>query len=112
MTFSGNQDRRGFLRSLGGGFGSLALAAMAAEGAADPLAPKTPHFPAKAKRVILCWMQGGMSQMDLFDCKERLKQEGGKKIPFAVNSTKIRSEETAVRVDDVEPDAAFGEEGG
>ena len=96
MTFSGNQDRRGFLRSLGGGFGSLALAAMAAEGAADPLAPKTPHFSAKAKRVILCWMQGGMSQMDLFDCKERLKQEGGKKIPFAVNSTKIRSEETAL----------------
>lgn len=96
MTFTGNQDRRGFLRSWGGGFGSLALAAMAAEGAADPLAPKTPHFSAKAKRVILCWMQGGMSQMDLFDCKERLKQEGGKKIPFAVNSTKIRSEETAL----------------
>ena len=81
MTFTGNNGRRGFLRSLGGGFGSLALAAMAAEGAVDPLAPKAPHFPAKAKRVILCWMQGGMSQMDLFDCKERLQREGGKKIP-------------------------------
>jgi hypothetical protein len=89
-------DRRGFLRSLGGGFGSLAFAAMAAQAAADPLAPKQPHFLPKAKRVILLWMQGGPSQMDLFDCKPRLKKEAGQKIPFQVNSTKIRSEETAL----------------
>ncbi len=89
-------DRRSFLRTLGGGFGSLAFAAMAAQAAADPLAPKLPHFPPKAKRVILLWMQGGPSQMDLFDCKPRLKREAGQKIPFQVNSAKIRSEETAV----------------
>ena len=41
----------------------------------NPLAPKQPHFPPKAKRVILLWMQGGPSQMDLFDYKPRL--EGG-----------------------------------
>lgn len=92
---SSPQDRRGFLRSLGGGFGSLAFAGMAAGETLDPLAPKKPHFAPKAKRVILLWMQGGPSQVDLFDCKPRLKREGGEKIPFVVNSTKIRSEETA-----------------
>jgi len=94
------RDRRGFLRSLGGGFGSLAFAAMAAGDrvqatAVDPLAPKQPHFPAKAKRVILLWMQGGPSQMDLFDYKPRLKKQGGEKIPFQVNSAKERYEDHA-----------------
>ena len=93
-------DRRGFLRSLGGGFGSVAFAAMAAAdqalaASADPLAPKQPHFPAKAKRVILLWMQGGPSQMDLFDYKPRLKSQAGEKIPFQVNSAKERYEEHA-----------------
>src|SRR5262245_24010693 len=74
------QSRRGFLRAIGGGFGSLAFAALATNSAVaarseDPLAPKQPHFPAKAKRVILLWMQGGPSQMDLFDFKPRLKSE-------------------------------------
>jgi hypothetical protein len=86
------RNRRGFLRSIGGGFGSLAFAAMAAE---DPLAARKPHFPAKAKRVILLWMQGGPSQMDLFDYKPRLKKEAGEKIPFQVNSAKERYEEQA-----------------
>lgn len=94
------QDRRGFLRSLGGGFGSVAFAAMAAADRAraanaDPLAPRQPHFPAKAKRVILLWMQGGPSQMDLFDYKPRLVKQGGEKIPFQVNSAKERYEEHA-----------------
>jgi uncharacterized protein DUF1501 len=94
-------NRRGFLRSLGGGFGSVAMAALAAEQAAqaarseNPLAPRTPHFPPKAKRVILLWMQGGPSQMDLFDFKPRLKSEAGNKIPFKVNSATERYEQTA-----------------
>ena len=63
--FTPTASRRDFLRGLGGGFGSVALSAMAAEQSAeaavsaDPLAPKPPHFPPKAKRVILLWMQGG-----------------------------------------------------
>src|SRR5882757_3509585 len=91
-------NRRGFLRTMGGGFGSLALAAIAAQDAAragvgdDPLAPKKPHFPPKAKRVILLWMQGGPSQMDLFDYKPRLQAEAGKDIPFAINASTIRFE--------------------
>jgi len=54
-----SSGRRQFLQTLGGGFGSVVLAALAAEDraraaqVANPLAPKQPHFPAKAKRVIL-----------------------------------------------------------
>lgn len=94
-------DRRRFLRSLGGGFGSVALAGMAEQQSLhpasldNPLAPKKPHFPAKAKRVILLWMQGGPSQMDLFDFKPRLKAEAGNPIPFKVNSNMERFEKSA-----------------
>src|SRR5215813_11541609 len=92
--------RRDFLKSIGGGFASVAMAAMASEQAAlavpqNPLSPKLPHFPAKAKRVILLWMQGGPSQMDLFDYKPRLKAEAGKPIPFPVNASTIRFDKTA-----------------
>jgi hypothetical protein len=92
--------RRGFLRSLGAGFGSVAMAAMAQQSvmaaeSVNPLAPKQPHFPAKAKRVILLWMQGGPSQMDLFDFKPRLQKEAGNPIPFQVNSDKERFEKSA-----------------
>ena len=40
--------------------------------AADPLAPKTPMFPAKAKRVIFLYMSGGVSHVDTFDPKPLL----------------------------------------
>ncbi len=86
-------SRRRFLSAVGGGFGSLAFHAMAAQ--ANPLAPKAPHFPAKAKRVILLWMQGGPSQMDLFDYKPRLKNQAGEKVPFSLNSAKERYEDGA-----------------
>ena len=94
-------SRRGFLRSVGGGFGSVAMAAMAADqalngaGHENPLAPKQPQFPPKAKRVILLWMQGGPSQMDLFDFKPRLKSEAGNKIPFKVNAATERFDQSA-----------------
>src|SRR5215813_2284474 len=92
--------RRDFLKSIGGGFASVAMAAMASEQAAlavpqNPLSPKLPHFPAKAKRVILLWMQGGPSQMDLFDYKPRLKSEAGNKVPFQLNAAKERYEDSA-----------------
>jgi hypothetical protein len=67
----------------------------AARSADNPLAPKQPHFPAKAKRVILLWMQGGPSQMDLFDFKPRLKSEAGNAIPFKLNSATERFEKSA-----------------
>ncbi|QDS88535.1 hypothetical protein EC9_27260 [Rosistilla ulvae] len=80
--------RRELLRRSAGGLGSIALAAMLAEeGAAathaaanDPLAAKVPHFPAKAKRVILLYMTGGVSHVDSFDPKPELYAGHGKKI--------------------------------
>jgi hypothetical protein len=54
---------------------------LAGEGlAAAPLAPKPPHFPARARRVIFLFMLGGPSQLDLFDNKPRLRALDGQPI--------------------------------
>ncbi|WP_233578633.1 DUF1501 domain-containing protein [Tautonia sociabilis] len=79
--------RRDLLKHTACGFGYLALAGLAAERAAaeappDPLWPRSPHFPAKAKRVIFLFMQGGVSQVDSFDYKPRLFRDDGKDMPF------------------------------
>src|SRR5262249_49785629 len=85
-------SRRQMLRRCALGFGHLALAAMlAAEAAAatatprpaDPLAPKAPHFPARAKRLIFLFMKGGPSHLDTFDPKPLLDRDHGKPLPFA-----------------------------
>jgi hypothetical protein len=47
----------------------------------SPLAPKAPHFPAKAKNVIFMFMEGGPSQIDLFDPKPELQKWHGKPLP-------------------------------
>ena len=56
----------------------MALASLlgqAANGApADPMAPRPPHFPGKAKSVIFLFMAGGPSQLELFDYKPKLAQ--------------------------------------
>lgn len=44
----------------------------------DPLAPKQPHFPAKAKNVIFVFSNGGVSHMDSFDFKPELFKADGK----------------------------------
>ncbi len=61
-------NRRQMLQSLSCGFGLLALRDLAfAADDANPLAPKKPMFPAKAKRVIFMYMQGAPSQYETFD---------------------------------------------
>ncbi len=77
-------SRRAILRSLVGN--SLLMPGvlselLAADGAApaDPLAPKDPHYPAKAKRVIFVFSNGGVSHMDTFDYKPELFKADGKK---------------------------------
>src|SRR6185503_19103138 len=76
--------RREVLRSLVAGSllmpGLVArlLAETASESAVDPLAPKPPHFPAKAKRVIFIFSNGGVSHMDTFDHKPKLFAADGK----------------------------------
>jgi hypothetical protein len=65
-------SRRDFLQMTGAGFGWLAFSALAQAAASNPLAPKPPHFTAKAKRVIFLFMQGGPSHIDTFDWKPEL----------------------------------------
>jgi hypothetical protein len=81
-------SRREWLTRTGFGFGGLALAALLAEDAraedpkpTDPLAPKKPHFAAKAKRVIHVFLEGGPSHVDTFDPKPKLTENAGKPIP-------------------------------
>jgi hypothetical protein len=72
--------RRQVIRSLVGG--SILLPGIVAQllaDEADPLAPKAPHFPGKAKRVIFLYMSGGVSHMDSFDPKPKLCADAGKK---------------------------------
>ena len=68
-------SRRELLRGAGCGFGYLALAGLAAAETANPLAPRVPPLPARAKRVIFLFMQGGVSQVDSFDYKPQLYAE-------------------------------------
>ena len=76
-------SRRWFFRDCGVGLGSVALAqllgpgARAAETGADPLAPKAPPQPAKAKRVIFLFMAGAPSHLELFDYKPQLAKFDG-----------------------------------
>ena len=56
----------------------MLLAEDARGDAVNPLAPKQPHFPAKAKNVIFLYMSGGVSHMDTFDHKPRLYTDAGK----------------------------------
>lgn len=78
-------SRRMFLQQASCGFGWLALSALAAEAAhaesasgKGPLAPKSPHFPMKARRAIFLFMEGGPSQLDTFDWKPELVRAGGR----------------------------------
>jgi len=84
--------RRQALRRCGMGFGALGLARMmagdgglspaeAATVSANPLAPRQPHFPAKAKRVVHLFMNGGPSHVDTFDPKPALQTYAGKALP-------------------------------
>lgn len=70
--------RRDFLRHCGGGFGSLALATLLTEEAAAK--PDGPHHPARARRVVQIFLNGGMSQPDTFDYKPQLEKRHGQ--PF------------------------------
>ena len=88
-------SRREFLWRFGGGLGGVALAHLLARhgllaGAAETSGVLTdptrrgilldgPHHPARAKRVIQLFMNGGASQMDLFDYKPELTKRHGQK---------------------------------
>ncbi len=81
--------RRELLSRSGMGFASVGLAGLmasqgllsAAESAGSPLAVKAPPLPAKAKRVIHLFMNGGPSHVDTFDPKPMLDKFAGKALP-------------------------------
>jgi hypothetical protein len=77
-------QRRAFLgRSASGMLGSIALSWLAAQesraGEAENIV--SPHHPARAKRIICLFQNGGPSQMDLFDEKTELKRLNGQPFP-------------------------------
>lgn len=84
--------RRQFLGRCGMGMGALGLASLMQAsgllastletGQVSPLSPKTPHFPARAKRIIHLFMNGGPSHVDTFDPKPSLDRYAGKLLPM------------------------------
>src|SRR6266700_3471984 len=85
--------RRWFFRQCGVGLGGIALASLldadkalgaVATQTSNPLAPHSPHFKAKAKRVIYLFMAGAPSQLELFDYKPTLAKYDGKPVPHEV----------------------------
>jgi hypothetical protein len=96
------------LRRCANGFGAVALAALLddpAFGAAplpeapgrDPLAPRPPHYHARARSVIFLFMDGGPSQVDTFDPKPRLAREHGRPIRMKIEPTQFNNVGTVLR---------------
>ncbi|MFL2864432.1 MAG: DUF1501 domain-containing protein [Pirellulaceae bacterium] len=88
-------SRRQMLASVGGGAGILALQAMMSEEraqATEPAlyAPREPHYPSRASRVIWLFMHGGPSHVDLFDFKPDLVKYAGKPVPESFGNVMTR----------------------
>ena len=75
------RSRRHFFREVGAGIGTMALASLLEGESGNPLTPRKPHFAPKAKNVIFLFMEGGPSQLDLFDPKPDLQKWNGKPLP-------------------------------
>lgn len=75
-------SRRDLLRSVGTGIGMLALPGLL-QAAGNPLVPRSPHFPPRAKHVIHIYLNGGPSQVDTWDPKPELTRWGGKRLPVS-----------------------------
>lgn len=80
--------RRELLGSVGTGLGLLALPSLlradssSAPAENNPLAPRSPHFPARAKHIVHIYLNGGPSQVDTWDYRPELQKWGGKKLPL------------------------------
>ena len=95
--------RREMLRRTAGGFGAVALAALACERsfAESAIAPasqlgtaaglKAMRFPAKARNIIFLYMDGGPSQVDTFDPKPLLQKENGRPFKMKMEPTQFNN---------------------
>src|SRR5437868_2901252 len=83
-------NRREFLKKAGAGFGMLALADLLqaqdadSQRSVDPMSPRAPHYPARAKSIIWLFMEGAPSSVDLFDPKPELTKRDGQRIDIDV----------------------------
>ncbi len=81
--------RRQLLHRCGMGLGVLGVAGLleretqAGGVSVNPLAPRRPHFTARAKQVVHLFMNGGPSQVDTFDPKPQLDKYHGRPLPWA-----------------------------
>jgi hypothetical protein len=83
---SNELTRRELLCRAGNGFGMLGLAGLLGRekllaAPQDPLAPRAPHFPAKAKAAIWLFINGGPSHVDTWDYKPELEKRDGQELP-------------------------------
>src|SRR5262245_5780107 len=78
-------SRRAMLKRTTAGFGYLAFAGLSTWAAEKSglLAPKAPHFPARARRVIFLCMEGAPSHVDTFDYKPKMAALNGQRMPRA-----------------------------
>jgi hypothetical protein len=89
-----NRTRRDFFNTITNGLHGAALASLVAQDASASgvydLKPKAPHFAPKAKAVIQLFMNGGPSQVDLFDPKPTLTRLAGsapsRELSFAISN--------------------------
>ena len=100
-------DRRAFLQFAGHGLGGIALASLLAEQrllANDspirpqvrpeaPHAPRAPHFPPKARRVLMIFCTGAISHVDTFDYKPELVKRHGQPMPGAEKLVTFQGEQ-------------------
>lgn len=99
-------NRRRFFGKLGIGFGGVALQALLQQEALagrgrvmdplQPVAPRIPDFPARAKSVIFLYMVGGPSQMDTFDYKPTLQKLHGQKLPDSIRQSILATKQANV----------------
>ena len=85
-------DRRNFLSGTAAGLGSIALSSLlsgddllASTGpkidSSRPYAPRSGHFPAKAKNVVVIFCAGAVSQLETWDYKHELIKWDDKPLP-------------------------------
>ena len=113
-------SRREILKSSSCGFGLLALAGLSHESIlqqasaeeVNPLMPKQPHFPCKAKHIIFLHMRGGPAHMDTFEYKPRLEKDDNKSVnsknrKILASPWKFRTRgESGLRISDLVPHMA------
>ena len=96
---TGSLSRRAMLARTTYGLGQIALSALLAEhgllaetagdSVTEALQPKRPHFAPRAKRVVVLFMDGGVSQVDSFDPKPRLHSENGQPFKIKIEATQF-----------------------